>query len=137
MQTVIHYSMNDQQQHPADDHFSLISLDFIGEELEKHGLSEVIWSSDQNEEETLDVDFFLRLINCSVLLAEKVQENYIKKALESRRAAYRAGNWDLYAATVTEMSENQQAKHEEVLQKICELLNLNETQFAETNNFIN
>ena len=49
----------------------LISHEFISEELAKHGLSEAVYSGCDNSS-TLDIDYFLRLINCSVLLAEQV-----------------------------------------------------------------
>lgn len=87
-----------------DERLPHVPQDLVLEELKKHGLSDVEWKSDQGEEKTIDVDYFMRLINYSVLIAEKIQESYLKEGLARRRKAHSECKWSLYADIVNEMS---------------------------------
>ena len=87
-------------------------------------------------EETLNTDYFLRLVNCSTQIALKSQQAYVDQGLARRRGAYQAGNWVEYARVVEEMAVQQQAQHEEVLRQVCSTLNITEEEFTKSHDAI-
>lgn len=83
-----------------------ITIETINNELAKQGLGKAVFtnpSGDKNDS-TIDTDYFLKLINCSIQMAEKEQKVYLTQALQKRRAAFKAENWAEYEQIVYEMS---------------------------------
>ena len=87
-------------------------------------------------DDTLNTDYFLRLVNCSTQIALKSQQAYVDQGLARRRGAYQAGNWAEYARVVEEMAVQQQAQHEEVLRQVCSSLNISEEEFTKSHDAI-
>ena len=58
------------------------------EELTKNGLGEVVLINEHDEQAMLEQDYYLRLVNQSVRIAETHLEEYLIDATARRREAY-------------------------------------------------
>ena len=75
-----------------------MSKEQLIEELEKQGLSEVVRSDIPNDLNAgINVDYFLRLINCTKLMSSQVQKDKYDEFIAKRREAYKVEDWESYA----------------------------------------
>lgn len=65
-----------------------LEISDVQEELRKNSLEQVILSNEHDERAMLDLDYYLRLVNQSVRIAETFLEDYLSEAISRRRAAY-------------------------------------------------
>lgn len=87
-------------------------------------LGEVAYIRNDDGSTELDPDYYLRLINSSVISAEDQLKSSIEGANRRRRAAYEANNWVEYAKLVTEIQEQRMNKSVEIQERISEKLGL-------------
>ena len=71
--------------------------------LARMNLGEVAYIRKDDGSTELDPDYYLRLINSSVVMAEEQLKSSIEGVDRRRRAAYEANNWVEYAKLVTEI----------------------------------
>ena len=62
-----------------------VSQEFVTSELDKQGLAEVTYNTTENDDASLDTDYFLRLVNCQTQIAQKCQKVYIEDGVKRRR----------------------------------------------------
>ena len=102
--------------------------------LARMNLGEVAYIRNDDGSTELDPDYYLRLINSSVVMAEEQLKASIEGVDRRRRAAYEANNWVEYAKLVTEIQEQRMNKSVEIQEKISEKLGLSPDDFLKASN---
>lgn len=102
--------------------------------LARMNLGEVAYIRNDDGSTELDPDYYLRLINSSVVMAEEQLKSSIEGVDRRRRAAYEANNWVEYAKLVTEIQEQRMNKSVEIQEKISEKLGLSPDDFLKASN---
>ena len=102
--------------------------------LARMNLGEVAYIRKDDGSKELDPDYYLRLINSSVVMAEEQLKSSIEGVDRRRRAAYEANNWVEYAKLVTEIQEQRMNKSVEIQEKISEKLGLSPDDFLKASN---
>ena len=102
--------------------------------LARMNLGEVAYIRKDDGSTELDPDYYLRLINSSVVMAEEQLKSSIEGVDRRRRAAYEANNWVEYAKLVTEIQEQRMNKSVEIQEKISEKLGLSPDDFLKASN---
>ena len=102
--------------------------------LARMNLGEVAYIRNDDGSKELDPDYYLRLINSSVVMAEEQLKSSIEGVDRRRRAAYEANNWVEYAKLVTEIQEQRMNMSVEIQEKISEKLGLSPDDFLKASN---